>query len=307
MADQSDPQIDSQSPIASFTIAGDRITFAIEDDKTSGGNRLVQHKRTYRMGAKIDSTGKEPRVWTCSAIFNNSIQEPGLDENVLQYPDNMNALIAAFDTQETGDLVTPSDGKMRARAFTYVRSKSREEDDTGRLELMFVEDNEDDVDASAFSRPNVRGSLIRLAEQAVFSAQQEGTWSTNIADLKEFCSDLEGLINAPGEAIDSVVAQSRAAQHAMISVLQTISRGTDEFPTRTYRALSNLVDVAAWAPEEHIKEAPRRIPYVVKSTTTIWAIAALVRQNAERLLEINEGRIDDPFAVEPGTYRIEQL
>jgi prophage DNA circulation protein len=306
MADQSDPQVDSQYPIASFTIAGVRLTFAIEDDKTAGGNRLVQHKRPYRKGAKLDSTGKEPRVWTGTAIFNNSIKEPGLG-NAIQYPDNMNAVIAAFDAQETGDLVTPSDGQMRARAFTYERTKSRDEDDTGRLNLTYVEDNEDDVDATAFAKPNVRGSLIRLAEQTVFTAQQEGTWSSNIADLREFCANLEGLINAPGEAIDSVVVQARAAQHAMLSVLHTLHRTVDEAPVRTIAAVKALIDVSAWAPEEHLKEQPKRIPFYVTATTTIWAIAALVRQSPERLLEINEGRIDDPFAIQPGTYRVEQL
>jgi|SRR6478609_2054989 len=307
MADQSDPVVDSQKPIASFTVAGVRITFCIEDDKTAGGNRLVQHKRPYRKGAKLDSTGQEPRVWSACALFNNSLQEEGLDQSVIQYPDNMNALIDAFIAQETGDLVTPSDGKMRARASTYERTNSREEDDTARLNLVFVEDNEENVDAKSFARPNVRGSLIRLAEEAVFTAEQEGAWNGNIADLREFCANLEGLINAPGETVDSIVVQVRAAQHAMIGVVRTLGQATLDIPVRTIATMKNLIDVSAWSLEEHNNNPPKRIPYVVKSTTTIWAIAALKQQDPERLMEINEGHIDDPFAVPPGTYRIEQL
>lgn len=300
-----DPDIQSKFPIASFTVRGTRVAFAIELDELTGGNRLVRHKRPYRKGAKLDSTGAEEREWTCTAIFNNTIVEPGLDPDVPQYPDLLQSVMDLFDAQETGDLVTPTDGKGRFRASKYVRSTGNDETDTARLKLTFIEDNEDAVDASAFSRPNVKGSLSRLADQAVFTAMSEGAWNGNLADLKEFCANLEGVINAPGETADSVVVQARAAQHAITDVLRTVQRqSSNDSPLQTINRLKQLLDVSAWSLEEHNLNPPRRIKYVVTSITTIWAIAADVKQNADDLLELNDGRIDDPFAVQPGTYRV---
>lgn len=320
MSDNEDPDVQSKYPIASFTANGTRVSFCILEDELTIANRIVPHKRPYRPGAKLDSTGADPREWTTTALFNNSLQEPGLDQNVAQYPDNMNALLDLFAEQVTGDLVTPSDGNGRFRAAKAVRSTSNDEIDTAHVKLTFIEDNEDDVDATAFSRPNVQGSLTRLAEQTVFTAESEGVWNGNLADLKEFCANLEGTINAPGETIDSVIIQARAAQHACRDVLSTAlaakqSNSPDalanklnglivEPPIQTIRALRQLLDIIAWAPEEHNENPPKRVRYQVKSITTIYQIASDVKQDPDQLMELNEGRIDDPFAVQPGFYRI---
>jgi prophage DNA circulation protein len=300
-----DPDIQSKLPIASFTVNGTRVAFSIEVDELEGGNRLVPHDRPYRPGTKIDSTGAMAWQWTATAIFNNTLDEPGLDTNTPQYPDNLNALIDLFAEQATGDLVTPSDGNLRARAWKFKRKINPDETDTARVELVFLVDNEDNVDATAFSRPNVRGSLTALAQQTTFTAQSEGAWGANLADLKEFCSDLEGIINAPGEQIDSVVIQTRAAQNAIRGVVRTLQAQTGpDAPIQTINNLKRLLDIAAWSSEEHNQNPPRRVPYVVNAVTTIFAIASDVRQDPDDLMELNEGRIDDPFAVQPGTYRV---
>ena len=77
-----------------------------------------------------------------------------------------------------------------------------------------------------------------------------------------------------------------------------------EFALNTTLELMRLLDVTSFATSEKTDQLPRRIPYVVRSTTTIYAIAADVHQPVDALLEINEQRIDDPFHVEPGTYRV---
>jgi len=312
--------VQERFPVASFTVGSEWVDFPIEDDSLSGGNRIVEHARPYRDGAKLDDTGSQPRRWTLNAIFNNTIREPGIPEDPALYPDVMNKVIEFFNRHETGDLSVPVDGKVRARAHSYQRSHSRDEVDTGRLVLTFIEDNEDNVDAASFSRPSVYGSAVRLAEITHFTAEQEGVWSGDLQDLLEFCAELEGLMRAPGEYTAAVALQVRSAHRAMRSVLQTaqtVAQGNDEsqqqtnailatygVPVNTILQLQRMLDVTAYATSEKNGQMPRPIPYVVRQPTTIYGIAADVRQPVAALLEINEQRIEDPFAIEPGTYRV---
>jgi len=312
--------VQERFPVASFTVRGEWVIFPIEDDSLQGGNRIVEHARPYRDGAKLDDTGSQPRRWTLNAVFNNTIEEPGVPTEPALYPDVMNRVIELFTQHETGDLFVPVDGKVRARAQAYQRTHSREEVDTGRLVLTFVEDNEDNVDAASFSRPSVYGSALRLAEVTQFTAEQEGVWSGDLQDLLEFCAELEGLMRAPGEYTAAVAVQVRSAHRAIKSVLQTaqtVAQGRDEsqqqtnailatygVPVNTILQLQRLLDVTSYATSEKNGQMPRPVPFVVTQKTTIYGIAADVRQPVAALLEINEQRIDDPFAIEPGTYRV---
>jgi prophage DNA circulation protein len=311
IAEKTRESIQEQTAPASFTVNGERVVFALQDDKLAKKNRLVKHERPYRPGAKIDSTGSEARVWNLRAIFNNSLDEPGLDQNVQQYPDNMNKLTDLADIQATGDFVHPVDGKARARLESASRTIIHEEEDTGYLDLVFIEDNEESVDKLAFQRPSIKGSFKRLAEQTVFTAQQEGLWSTDLSTLREFASNIEGLLTFPGEYADAVMAQVRGAQRALKGILITARRTReenlsrfDDTPLKTIASVTRMLDIVGVALEEHNTGTPKKVPYVVRETTTIWAIASDVRQDAEALMEINAQRIDDPFHVQPGTYRI---
>ncbi|MFZ5896809.1 MAG: DNA circularization N-terminal domain-containing protein [Myxococcota bacterium] len=314
-------EIQARFPVAKIEVRGEVIDFPIEDDSLSGGNRIVEHTRPYRDGSKLDDTGSQPRRWTLNAIFNNTIQESGLSEFPPLYPDRMNRIIELFTYHETVDLTVPVDGKVRARAASYERSHSRDETDTGRLRLTFTEDNEDNVDATSFSRPSVNGALVRLLEITRFTAEQEGVWNKDLVSLGELCSQIETMVRMPGEYASAVASQVRGAQRAIRNILRTVreehaanlSRLRDlsnapeaasEFALNTTIELMRLLDVTSFAINEKTHQLPRRIPYVVRATTTIFAIAADVRQPVDALLEINEQRIDDPLLVEPGTYRV---
>lgn len=308
IAEKTRLSIQEQTAACSFTANGIRVTFAIQDDKLRKRNRLVRHERPYRPGAKLDSTGPEARVWNIKAIFNNSLEEPGLDQNVQQYPDNLNALMDLVDVQATGDFVHPIDGKARARLESGDRTVIHDEEDTAYVELCIIEDNEESVDKLSFQRPSIKGSFKRIAEQTVFTAKQEGLWSEDLVSLREFASDIEGLLTFPGEYADAVVAQMRGAQRALKSVLMTARQQRNdnlqrlnETPLRTITSVLRMLDIVGYALEEHNAGQPRTMPFFVKDDTTIYAIAADKKQDPEELMELNAQRIDDPFHVQRGT------
>lgn len=310
--------IQSRFPVCSFAVRGETARFPVAGDKLSAGNRIVEHLRPYREGAKCDDTGASPRRWVMEAVFNNTIAEDGIDPNIPLYPDLMQRVYDLFAVHETGDLFHPIDGKVRARAQSYERVTDVTEVDTGRVTLCFVEDNEDDVDAQAFSRPAVNGAVTALAGQLAATAKQEDVWIKDLAtvdpsaleggrdglSLGEFCAEIEGLMRAPGERTAAIQAQVRAARRSLASVLRTAREVVGDTPTKTILATERLLDVTAYAASEKIDQLPRRIPYFVRAQTTIFSIAADLKQPPDALMEINEQRIDDPFHVEPGIIRV---
>jgi len=298
--------IQGKLAICSFTVKGTRFAFPVLADDLAGGNRIVAHKRPYRQGAKLDSTGSEPDSYSFKAIFNNSIDEPGLDETRALYPDILNDLIRLFKAQETGDLMSPLDGLKRVRASSWKRSQPEETVDTAFLEVTFTEDNED-----SFSKPGVQGSLIRLAEITVFTAEQEGLWNENFVSLGEFAAELEGLIRFPGEYANAIVAQQRLMQSTMRSILNTARQEDqanlallEETPVRSISSLLRMADVVAFALEEKHDNRPASVDYLVRTQTNITELAGDVQQPADALLELNEQRIEDPLAIEPGWYKV---
>src|SRR5262245_15019791 len=88
------------------------LKFPVSSIQESGGNRIVERNRPYRNGAKLDDVGSNATKWTIEAVFENSIMEgeKGLDQNVLLYPNVLNAVLDSFRIHGTGDLVIPTRG-----------------------------------------------------------------------------------------------------------------------------------------------------------------------------------------------------
>jgi prophage DNA circulation protein len=291
---------------------GDKITFPGRDEDHEAGSRLIRHARPYRHGAKLDTTGAEPRTWNVEAIFNNTIQEPGVDGPIPLYPDRMAKLMALVSEYDTGDFFHPIDGHIRARLEKASRSIRADETDTAIVRFNFVEDNEENVDARAIA-PSISGSAIRLTEETSFTAELEDLgWNGSIEDLKELGSEIEGLMRAPGRAADDLDAKLRSLVRAADSILQTreeVETDTKEralsppAPSMTL-ALERLIDRAFGAGDDKLARTPRARSYRVNRTTTIYAISSAVKQPVDALLDLNAQRIEDPLRIEPGNYRV---
>lgn len=306
--------VQGQYSVMSFTVAGTRVAFPVVHDDVEGDNRIVRIPRPNREGEKLDDTGANARIWTPRAVFGNNIWEEGLDPNVPLYPDLMLKVLRLFAKHETGDLFVPTDGQVRARAHKFKRSTPEDFVDFAVLDLVFIEDSEDGIGADAFANPTVLGRHLRLAEQTAFSMQYEDNWSDLVTEIKTLCSDLEGIMQAPGRFVEDVQAQARAIAGAIGDVARTAEEvtanlragGTSPPAPVAVQRLAQLQDLTFVAAEERQRSLPATVPYEVKQKTTIFQIAALVKQPAEVLLDLNGEKIEDPFYVPPGTYRVYQ-
>jgi len=307
------PGVQQSFSVFSFKVGGVRVAVPCLQDDVEGGNRIVRFPRPYREGEKLDDTGAEARVWTPVAVFGNNIEEPGLDPNVPLYPDLMTAFLRLAGTHETGDLVTPHDGVVRARFAKFKRITPEDLEDFAMVQCTFIEDSEDSVGADAFARPSVSGRHRRLAEETKFSLELEDGWADPILEIQVLASELEGLMRAPGRAVEDAQARFRSLAHSLQSLGQTFlevtglarEEGTSPPTCSAELRMHQLLDLSAAAAAERQASAPARVPYIVKQPTTIFYIAARVKQPVEALLDLN-WKIEDPFYVKPGEYQVYQ-
>lgn len=301
-------------PVASFSVGGQKYGFPVQGIRQSGGNRLVQRERPYRDGAKLDDTGSRPRIWTMTGIFNNDVQynEPGLAEvngsTTRLYPDILNYLIDLFDIHETGDLVVPTIGKVRARAESYDRAEEVEPRSTAEVTFTFVEDNEDDVNFRTLATPTAQANAKRLAETTTFDAQSAGDWDQALADIDTFMNELEDLANSPGDVAGDIKAKHRQVVGAHKKAIRIGSNalvpgrsqllGTEG--NRTERKLQRESAMAARTTNEARRGRPRIITLVVHRDTSLFAVAATAQQDFEELVEINPTL--DPLFIPAGSH-----
>ena len=288
--------------IASWTVGAQTgtVSFPVCGVTESGGNRIVERNRPYRDGAKLDDIGSKAYRWTVDAVFENSIAEPGLPEGVVLYPTVLNTLLDSFRIHGTGDLVLPTRGTLRARVESWSRTESEADRDMAKLQIVFVEDNEDNVDAQSFQLPTVNASARRVTETAEFDAQSEGMYSNDLADLKESGAQLQALANAPGDTLQDLDNQAAIVTDTANSVGRTFSQApgtatdgsnllTDPESSRTQRKLEQTKDMAGRSRAQSGAGRPRKVPYRVEVGASLFAIAANIDQKAKDLIDINPG------------------
>lgn len=297
-----------QYPVASWTVGRlPPLRFVVLSISEGGGNRIVQRERPYRDGAKLDDTGSKAKTWNITALFDNGITEEGLDESKLLYPTVLNEMISSFDIHETGDLVVPTRGRVRCRAETYQREETETDRDDARCVFTFVEDNEDNVGSQQFEQMTINASSIRLAERTTFSMTSEGVWSSSLAELNEFASELEGIASFPGDTVANVDSQCSIVIGAANRVIRAFSRENEENMdllndpelSMAQRKLEETKDMVSRATAEAFKGRPRIVPYFVQNDTDIFTIAASLNQNSMDLMDINPGV--DAFYIQKGS------
>ena len=298
-------------PPATFRAdGGDQIAFVLEGEvRRKKVNRIVEHKRPYRKGAKLDSTGREAYEFSFTAYFNNTVVEPGVDNARAPYPFILRDLEDAIDNQATGTLVLPQYGVIRGKWKTSDRVESVQERDVGRLSCVWLEDNEDSASSLAFRPPSVRATVVSQAEQTRFSGNSSGALDTDLVSLGEFAQQVEDLMLAPGRKVSdlqSKVTANLRSINRIVSAQQTLaaSVGLEHDEPRGsefWRNLARMQDLQAQAASEKFASRPRIKAYVVDvERTSVFEIAARLKQDAAELLDLNSERLEDPLFLERG-------
>jgi hypothetical protein len=301
-------EIFAHYPTASWRVGdGEPLFFPVVDVTETGGNRIVQHERPHRAGAKLEDTGSKARAWAVTVLFNNSMQE-GVQNGVPLYPQRLRQILRSFDIHETGTLVLPTVGKVRARAETYERKESPEQQDSAAFSCNWIEDNEEALERAALNPPSVVATLRKLAEQTKNTLDRNGV-SDHGLSLTEFAAEVEGLLLAPGrrvQDIGAVVRGHRRAISRMIDAATTAANQGGGFfseprGSEMQRQLRILMDREAQAEDERTASRPRTKAFVIDvEETSLYEVAARLDQDAEELMDLNAARVADPFYLTRG-------
>jgi hypothetical protein len=311
-----DESIFEHTPAAAWKVGSRReIRFPVCKIRESASNRLVERDRPYRQGAKIDSTGSKAKRWSVTAVFENTIEEPGVTTSskerggsgVILYPGTIDALLDTLNVQETGDLTLPTRGVIRCRFESYEREESDELRDAAMVTLVFVEDNEERIGAQSFASPRANANARRLAETTTFSAQSDGAWGTSLADLNEFASELEAIANFPGDTVKDLDSQAAIVIGATNRVLEAFTDPSregrdvllDPDSSATQRKLHRMSDLAGRSRALSRGGKPRLVARVFPTDRSLFDIAAFVEQEAGDLINANPAL--DPLNVPAGT------
>lgn len=292
---------------------GETVNIPAKVIEESGGNRLVVRARPHRAGAKLDSTGGKEVEFSITALFWNGCNEPGLDPNIPVYPDLCHLAIDSFKYQSTGDLVTPTRGRIRCRASTYRKTETSEGDyDAAAVVFTFITDNEDDVGTASVSKMTARTSGPRIAVAAQFDADDQGLGGDGgMPDLIDKMNQLRGIIEAPGVAIEDATATARAIVRNIEKIVTSFSDATeparavfvDADSHRLRRKLIKLQDAVFDADVINPRGGARRATTQKSFTTnrSIFDIAADLGQDPLELEDLNRARIEDMQNIEAGT------
>jgi prophage DNA circulation protein len=300
-----------EATIARWRVSNVIYKFPVESITDDGGNRIVVRERPYRDGAKLDDTGAKPKSFNVVVRFENTIEEPGLEQQVETplFPTLMQAMLNSFAEHKTGDLTLPILGAFRCRADSYSRTMSFEQRDCAVVSFRWVEDNEDNVEAQSFAKTSARATSRRIAEETTFDSEGLGSLSDSIADLEDFADDLEGAINAPGEFVEDVRTKSKRVQKAVKSINDTFGvvnqEGRDLLlkpqNSKAARQLSTLADTSARAEEEKTRGRPTRVTTSYPTQRSIFDIAVELDQDVVVLINMNQTRIENLLAIPAGT------
>lgn len=295
----------SEYPTAEWSVEGTTVWFAVERLTERKVNRLIRHKRVYRDGARLDDTFQEAIEWTAVCLFFNDEEQEGGIDGATQYPDNLNEMCDSFDIHETGNLILPTRGPRRCRAESYERIESWDVRNAAAVTFVWVEDNEDDGEAAAFTAPSAKSQNLSVIEAVDFAFDIGGGDSGNLNDL---ASDVQGLAEAPGDYASQVEGQVNAVSNKAKIVEESVTKATHEAKSeaetlftdpeqaRGVRALRKLRDNTAQILEDLAASTRPTITVTFPVVVAISDVAAKFSQTVEELSKLN-GSLEDLLAI----------
>ena len=297
---------------AKWVVGGKVIKFPTTEIKEVYRNRLIQHKRAYRKGARLDDTHEDPIGWQITIeAYNSPDHEPGII-GLRFYPTQLNKLLDSFQIHETGDLTLPTRGVRRCRAESYERVERAGERDAAAVVLTWLQDNEDDQRASDFQAPNAASIAKKVAQDATRASEEQGAGGDLSSSINELGASIEGTLNAPGDFVGDIESQANAIASAVDKIESTFARTTAEAANEVETLLSDPGSSRAGLLHRKLADAAKQaatlkqtnigqeiITKTFRRDLSLFAIAASTGNTAPDVLSLNPTL--NPFSVLTGT------
>lgn len=172
------------------------VAFAVESAERSGGRRLVRHEFPNSEDAPShEDMGRKGGVFPVTGFLVGD-----------DYPQRMNALLAALNTEGAGELVHPYFGTLRVVCGSFRFENSAREGRMVRLSAEF-EETAELVQPAAL--PDTVGELTSAAATAKTSATSE--FLAKFDELSNLRDSVTGALEAASDAVGVVLSTAQIA------------------------------------------------------------------------------------------------
>lgn len=127
---------------------------------------IAQHKRPDQDGARVESTGRNPLVFSASIPFRNNIAKGQNETWGTLYPDAWRAFLAAMADRSKGTLQHPSLGRITCKAVsadTEITAQKRDGEDVSAEWIEYSED-EDASNAILAGESPIGGAVLEAID-----------------------------------------------------------------------------------------------------------------------------------------------
>lgn len=277
------------------------VPFPATQVKNTSGRKLVKHVYPYRDGQEVVDLGRTALTINVSAIF---VNEPFLVQAFGEdlYPGRYEALLAAINTGESGELRHPMFGTINAACESYNDTTQATEINTVRLELTFVEDN------FQLSMPTVGTSPIESAAAAAvamdkFALSEDIKLPSEVGTtFSETVAQFTDALLTPGKSQDEVQAELELAMMNIEMLMGALPQLDDPINAEAAAELAALMSALKDAATEYLAGQAPLVTYVTRTQTTTTDIAVEKYMDPGRALEIERlNNVPDPLDLAPGT------
>lgn len=275
------------------------VSFPITDFRIQITHDIAQHKRPDQDGARVESTGRNPLMFSASIPFTVGLAR-GVTENWPDlYPAHHRRFLAAMADRSTGVLVCPSFGAVKVKPVscsTSISSIARG-GETVAAEWMEYSEIEDESQALFTNASPLNAALD---EAKTLDDALEG------ASLKDLDPDPKSSLLDAMNFVAAVFDTATLLAKRAVAVIDRITYRLN----RIHESITGLMDPQLWDVKQSIlrmRDALIRLKmlgsgvtkdvslYVVPEPTTVGNLAARLQTTVTLLIELNPNIVRLPI------------
>lgn len=275
------------------------VAFPITNFRTRLSHDIAEHKRPDQDGARVESTGRNPLVFSASCLFRNGVTRGRNETWSDLYPANWRSFLVAFADRTKGTLQHPSLGKIACKPVTLESELSAQRRDGEDVSAEWIEYSEDEATANGILSSAAITGLSQLGR--TLDSYLGGKPEIKKADPDDGKMSLEDALKSVTAIVDTASLLSKRA----FGVIDRIAYRLD----RIAFAITSLQDPTNWPAKESIArlraalERTKRAAlkaqgdtkfYVTPAPMTLAILAPKFKNSVNDLVRLNPHLVSAP-------------
>jgi prophage DNA circulation protein len=273
-------------------IAWRGISFPIANLRTSFAQRIVQHEKPDRPGAKLEGTDRKAIVTSCTALFDNGLVfDTSANTDSSLFPDVHREFMLACLDKSTDDLLHPILGTIKAKCATFESVIDAGRRGGAHVQVSWVEHTDDSVSLGtpsplAFAAVSATALDAELVKFPTVGGNVMSSFTSLLFQIQA-ASDTVSLLEKRGVAIiPGVLRTLKTTSDALVAL--------GSATTHLARELIVQLTGALLAYQQSVTVKSTVKTFVTRIDTTLGAIASELNVPVQILVSLNPALIYTP-------------